>query len=64
MNVRNLNNSSSLDRSAMSDLEGGMRFVWRRIRKVKCIFGVKVVYYIWKMVPVCGCRGRRRRNRC
>ncbi len=52
MKIENLNNNAKLDSAAMDDVAGGLRFVWKRIRHIRCIFGVKVYYYVWKLVAV------------
>ena len=52
MKIQNLSNNAKLDSAAMDDIAGGLRFVWKKVRRVRCIFGVKVIYYVWKLVAV------------
>ena len=52
MKIQDLTNNAKLDSAAMDDIAGGLRFVWKRVRRVRCIFGVKVIYYVWKLVAV------------
>jgi hypothetical protein len=52
MKIQNLTNNAKLDSAAMDDVAGGLKFVWKRVRRVRCIFGVKVIYYVWKLVAV------------
>jgi hypothetical protein len=52
MKIQDLTNNAKLDSAAMDDVAGGLKFVWKKIRRVKYIFGVKVVYHVWKLVAV------------
>ncbi len=52
MKIEDLSHNASLDRTAMDDVSGGMKFTWRRVKKIRYVFGVKVVCYVWKLTPV------------
>lgn len=52
MKVQDLSKNTKLDSLAMDDVTGGLKFVWKRVRRVRCIFGVKIIYYVWKLVAV------------
>lgn len=52
MKIEDLSNNAKLDRAAMDDVAGGLRFVWRRVRIIRYVFGVKVVSWVWKLVAV------------
>ena len=52
MKIEDLSHNAKLDRAAMDDVTGGLKFVWRRVKKGRYVFGVKVVYWVWKLVAV------------
>lgn len=51
LKIEDLSNNTELDLEAREDIAGGLTatvtYRWVKVRKVKYIFGVKVVYYIW-----------------
>lgn len=52
LKIEDLSKNSKLDRAAMDDVSGGLRFVWRRVRQRKYVLGVAVYYYVWRLVAV------------
>jgi hypothetical protein len=49
--IEDLSNNAKLDTQAREDIAGGLcasvTFKWVKVRRVKYVFGVKVVYYVW-----------------
>ena len=52
MKIKNLSANTQLDSASMDDIAGGLRFVWKKVRVVRYVFGVKIIAYVWKLVAV------------
>ena len=54
MKLENLSANTQLDKAAMDDTAGGLRFklVWKTVRVVRYIFGIKFITFVRKLVKV------------
>ena len=52
MKIQDLSKNTKLDSLAMDDIAGGLKFVWKKVRRVRYVFGVKIVYWVWKLVAI------------
>ncbi len=56
LNIKDLSNNATLDLQARDDITGGLcasvSFKWIKVRRVRYICGVKVVYYTWMLKRV------------
>lgn len=53
MKIEDLSNNAKLDRAALDEVAGGgVRFVWKKVRVVRYVFGVKIIAWVWKLVAI------------